>query len=192
MSEFVICSVDDARRMLHWLAKRRRTSLSGLVKAAGMRSAAMVNFANLDEAKQRTRDTMVGLLTQVVDGNDHRLLARPAGGKHLQMNHPGAVPLEIRGAGGGLLEVPLRDLEDVRVVCRTMAAVNNCSVSAIAYKAGVSLTITSLVNGSVDYGDVSLRVFVEMLLAGGFELVVQPCYANRREARHAEKKTPGT
>jgi hypothetical protein len=187
VTEFVLTSVDDTRRMLHWLAKRRRTTLSGLVKGAGLRSLALVNFANLDEASQRTKDTTVGQVIQVARGNDHRVIARPAGAKHLQLQHDGAVPLEIRAAGGDLLEIPLNDVRDVRVLGRTMEAANRCSMSAIAHKAGVSLGIVSFINGTLNQGDLRLGNFIDVALAGGFELAVQPCFASRREARFAAR-----
>ena len=188
MSEFVITTVDDARRMLHWLTKRRRTTLTSLVRAAEMRSSALVNFGSLDEAARRTNDTNLGLILQVVSGNDHRVIARPAGAKHLQTKPVnGGVPLEIRAAGGGLLEIPLEKIEDVRVLARTMEAANNCSLTAICTKAGVSLGMVSYVNGVVEQNDLRLRTSLEVFLAGGFELAVQPCFANAREARFAAK-----
>lgn len=191
MSEFVITTVDDARRMLHWLTKRRRTTLSGLVRAAEMKSAALVNFGNLDEDQQRTKDTNTGFILRVCRSNDHQVIARAAGAKHLQRHSAGAVPLEIRAAGGGLVEVPLNTMDDVRVLARTMEAVNNCSLTAICEKAGVGLSLVSFTNGTVDYADLRLRPFLDAILAGGFELVVQPCFANVREARFLGKREVG-
>jgi hypothetical protein len=187
VSEFVITTIDEARRMLNWLTKRRRTTLTSLVRAAEMRSSALVNFGSLDEAARRTNDTTLSLILQVVRGNDHRVIARPAGAKHLQVQSPGAVPLEIRAAGGGLLEIPLNVIEDVRTLARTMEAVNNCSLTAICSKAGVSTGLVSYVNGVGEQQDLRLRTFLEVLLAGGLELVVQPCFANAREARFSTK-----
>lgn len=187
MSEFSLCTVDDARAMLRWLARRRRTSLTGLVRAANRPSNALVAFATENEASQRTRDTDTVALIEVVNAQDHVLIARPCGGKHLQVSHPGAVPLEIRGAGGGLLEVPLESLEDIRVLGRTMVAATGQSLTSLAYKAGIGNTMVNLTNGSADARGIGLRIVLEMALAGGFELVVQPRFANRREARLADK-----
>jgi hypothetical protein len=188
VSEFVITSIEDARHMLHWLTKRRRISLSGLVKTAGMRSNSLVLFANLDESiRTRTHDTNLGLILQAVGGNDHRVIVRPAGGAHLKVRIAGAVPLEIRGADGGLLEIALDSVADTRALGRTMEVVNNCSLSAICSKAGVSLSFVSFVSGFTEQNDLRLRPFLEVLLAAGFELVVQPRFANAREARFTDK-----
>lgn len=187
MSEFVLCTVDDARRMVHWLARRRRLSPTALVRMTSLRSLSVVNFANLDEATQRTRDTTVGAMIQLVEPHEHRLLARPCGAKHLQVHQEGAVPLEIRGAGGGLLEIPLDSMDDLRTLGRTMIATSGKSLSALARKAGVSLTFVTFAKGGSRHQDVSLRIVLETALAGGFELVVQSHFANRREARLADK-----
>ncbi len=187
MIEFVIASVDDARRMLHWLAKRQRTTLTSLVKGAGMRSDALVNFGSLSDETRRTNDTNLGMILQVCIGSDHRVIARPIGAKHPQLHHSGAAPLEIRAAGGGLLEIPMRDLGDVPVVTRTMEVVNNCTITAICVKAEVALGLVSFVHGTVRQKDLRLRTFLKAMAAGGFELVVQPRFANAREARFNDK-----
>jgi hypothetical protein len=154
-----------------------------------MRSTALVNFGSLDESARRTYDTNLGLILQVCRGNDHRVIARPAGAKHLQVQPHGSAPLEIRAAGGGMLEIPLNTVDDVRVLGRTMEAANSCSLTALCMKAGVSLGLVSFVNGTVEQQDLRLKTFLEVVLAGGFELVVQPCFANAREARFNGKLT---
>lgn len=193
MSGFVVDSIDAARHMLHWLAKRRRTSLSGLVKAANLTSASLVNFASLDAAGKRTRDANTGPLLQLLVKHDHRLVARPARSQHPVLRVPGATPVQLRGADGELLEVHLDDLEGVRTLGRTIAVVKHQSLTAVCERAGLSNAMPQfiLAAAATTQGDLRLSRVIELTHAGGFELTVKQIYANRSEARLAEKRAAG-
>lgn len=192
MTEFSLSSVTAGRELMHWLARRHRISLTGLVAAAGLRSKTLVTFANLNPATQRTFDTQLGQLLYLINATEHRLYARPAGAKHFQLRRPGAVPLEIRAPGGELLEIPLSSLEEVRTLGHTMIAANNRSLTSLAGSAGLSAAFVTFVNGSTSQQGLSLRVVLDNVRVGGFELFVRPLHNNRREARRAGRVLPAT
>jgi hypothetical protein len=187
---YPIVVLDDARRMIHWLARRRRLPLRALVDAAPTISDSLVSFASLDEASpRRTKDVNVGQLLTLLAAHEHRLVSRPVNGDHPVVHHPGALPLQIRDAGGELLEVPVEKLDDVAVLAHTLAAIGNMTITALSRKAGISQTITSFASGSSGAGDLRLRPLIDFNLAGGFEFAVKPIYANVREARLAQRRS---
>lgn len=189
MIEHVIRSVDDVRQMLHWLARRRRVTITPLVRSAGLGSLALVTFARLDpEDERRGSDANLGPVLKLLAAHEHRLLARPLGGKHLVRAEPGAVEIQLRAADGGFLEVPIDKIDDVRTLGHTLKSATGLSLTALCTKAGISLGLASFTNGAVTPNDLQIRPVLAFAMAGGFELVVQPCFANKREARLADKR----
>jgi hypothetical protein len=186
VTAFSIVTIDDARRMIHWVARRQRLSVSALVDTTAGISDSLVSFSNLDEgARGRTKDVNLGLLLQLLAAHEHRLVSRPVGGQHPMLRGPDMVPLRITGADGELLKIQIEKLGDVAVLANTLAAINNMTVTALSKKAGISQTITTFVSGSSRSTDLRLRPLIELNLAGGFEFAVEPLFANRREARRA-------
>lgn len=185
MNEFVVRTVDEGRDMIVWMAKQRRTTVHALIQAANMRSATLMNFVSPAGSSKRTQDTSISLVLTLAAGNDHQVLVRPEGGKHIQVHMPGAMPLEIRAAGGGLLEIPLFNMASVRTLGTTLVLATGDSLSALADRAGVSQSFTSFVNGTTDAKDVRLSLILKVINQAGFELVVQQKYASVREARLA-------
>jgi hypothetical protein len=188
VSGFVIGTLEDVRDMIAWLARRRRTSVTALVASTGMASNALVNFAGVRRESASTRDTNFSLIVKLVYASHHRIVARPIGGKHLQLKLPDMAPLEIRSPGGELLELPVRTSDDLVTLVRTMEAANHCTITALIKRAGVSASITKYVGIPAEQrGELRVRYVLDVVRAGGFELVVQPKFTSRREARLAEE-----
>ncbi len=185
--EYVITDTDSVRGMIKWLAKRSRITVTSLVRHSGARSQSLVNFSNPNPETQRTKDTSINLIIALVISIHYLIFARPVGGKHLQVRHGDAMPLEVRAPGGELLEIPLEKMESLITLGATIALATGESLSALADKAQVSYTFASYVKGTSTANDMRVRPLLAVLREAGFELVVQPLYVNARQARLAEK-----
>lgn len=185
-SEFSFRTVDEARQLVGWLARRRKMSLTALLKTAKLGSQSLLNFATQNlEARKRQDDANAGPIMQLLEKHDHLLLLRPIGGKHVVLSVPGAVPLQIRNTDGGLLELPIGDYDQLRTAIVTLTATNGVSPSGLAIKAGLSSSIVSFVSRTKNT-ELRISQIIQLAAAAGFELVVRQKYANQQEARFAQ------
>jgi len=181
--EFPLSSVEDAAQMLHWLAKRRKLSLTALVGAAGTKHGGLVTFAT---GSRRSDNLNLAPLIRVVTAVGYEFAASPAKGAGIVMTREGAEPLMVVGADGGRIDISVVSMADAAKLMHTMAAANDLTLTGLVTRAGINSTsLVGFARGNSPNQDIRINNLLQMIDAAGFRFVVRPVHKTMREARMA-------
>lgn len=159
MSDRAIRTIDDMRAAVLKLPARTKNTLTALTTAAGM-SSTVADWALRPEKRNSiTWEPLLQLLTTA----GHELVARP------------------RGENSDLANVPIRNIQDLRRLIKSLPLITGKTLTALSRQAGISLTVVLWSNRSDR--SVTLLPILTLLHEGGYSVFLRKSPETRRQAR---------
>lgn len=182
-TEIRITGMADVGTALRAMARRLGISISALVDAGGTFNGSLIAVGT---GNSRHKDTSIRPILRVLKPAGWELVGRVADPDGLLIKVDRGVPILVRGADGGRLEVSIETMGDVSTLLNTMAAANGITMTSLVARSGSSSSsLVSVATGRTVQADLRLSNLVRITETAQFELVIRPIHATLREARIA-------
>lgn len=182
--EIIVNGLPDITTVLQTMSRRKKLSITAMVDAGGVPNGSLTSIGT---GKSKASDMAIGPLLRVLGTYGYELVARSSDPDGVLIKPEGAVEMRVTGVDGGRLEVAIDSLVEAPIMLNTLAGAKQMTISGLSKAAGLGGgSLIAVARGTAgDSPDLRLGGLLKLVKYAGFELLVRPVHATRREARAA-------